>query len=129
MSSSNKEMDSIIQTLSDMTVMQLLELSKKLETTWGVSATQAVAAQPVASSGSQQPAAAEKTTFSVLLASSGSNKIQVIKEVRAITNLSLADAKAMVDSAPKMVKENIDKAEAEAIKKQLETAGATVELK
>ena len=117
----------IVDDLSALTVLEASELSKMLEEKWGVSA-----AAPVAAAGPAAAAAApveEKTEFDVILASFGENKINVIKEVRAITALGLGEAKALVEAAPKAVKEGANKAEAEDIKKKLEAAGAKVELK
>ncbi|MFM2280151.1 MAG: ribosomal protein [Pseudomonadota bacterium] len=118
----------IVEDLSALTVLEAAELSKMLEEKWGVSAAAPVA---VAAAGAAAPAAAveEKTEFDVILADAGANKINVIKEVRAITGLGLKEAKDLVDGAPKPVKEQVSKAEAEDIKKKLEGAGAKVELK
>ena len=118
----------IVDDLSALTVLEASELSKLLEEKWGVSAAApvAVAAAPA---GAAAPAAEEKTEFDVILTSFGENKINVIKEVRAITGLGLGEAKALVEGAPKTVKEGASKAEAEDIKKKLEAAGAKVELK
>ncbi|MEQ1725597.1 MAG: 50S ribosomal protein L7/L12 [Sphingopyxis sp.] len=117
----------IVETLSALTVLEAADLSKMLEEKWGVSAAAAVAAAPAAAAAG--PAAEEQTEFDVILTGDGGNKIAVIKEVRAITALGLGEAKALVEAAPKAVKEGVNKAEAEAIKKQLEAAGASVELK
>lgn len=118
----------IVDSLSSLTVMEAAELSKMLEEKWGVSAAAPVAA--AAAGGGAAPAAAEeKTEFTVVLAGAGDKKIEVIKEVRGITGLGLIEAKALVESAPKPVKEGVNKAEAEEIKKKLEAAGASVELK
>ncbi|WP_374621131.1 50S ribosomal protein L7/L12 [Devosia sp.] len=119
----------LVDDLSALTVLEASELSKMLEEKWGVSA-----AAPVAVAAAAGPAAAaapveEKTEFDVILASFGENKINVIKEVRAITGLGLGEAKALVEAAPKAIKEAASKAEAEDIKKKLEAAGAKVELK
>jgi large subunit ribosomal protein L7/L12 len=121
----------IVDDLSALTVLEASELSKMLEEKWGVSAAApvAVAAAPGAGGGAAAPAAEEKTEFDVVLAAFGDNKINVIKEVRAITGLGLGEAKALVEGAPKSVKEGVNKAEAEDIKKKLEAAGAKVELK
>jgi large subunit ribosomal protein L7/L12 len=118
----------IVEDLSSLTVMEAAELSKMLEEKWGVSAAAPVAA---AAAGGAAPAAVveEKTEFDVILVEAGANKINVIKEVRAITGLGLKEAKDLVDGAPKPVKEQINKAESEDIKKKLEAAGAKVELK
>jgi large subunit ribosomal protein L7/L12 len=119
----------IVDDLSALTVLEASELSKMLEEKWGVSAAAPVAV--AAAGGAAAPAAAveEKTEFDVVLAAFGENKINVIKEVRAITGLGLGEAKALVEGAPKTVKEGVAKAEAEDIKKKLEAAGAKVELK
>ncbi|MGZ5917863.1 MAG: 50S ribosomal protein L7/L12 [Methyloceanibacter sp.] len=117
----------IVDELSGLTVLEAAELAKLLEEKWGVSA-----AAPVAmmAAGAAAPAAAEeKTEFNVILTSAGAQKINVIKEVRVITSLGLKEAKDLVEGAPKAVKEGVTKDEAEKIKKQLEAAGATVELK
>jgi large subunit ribosomal protein L7/L12 len=120
----------IVDDLSALTVLEASELSKMLEEKWGVSAAAPVAVA-AAGGGAAAPAAAaeEKTEFDVILAAFGDNKINVIKEVRAITGLGLGEAKALVEGAPKPVKEGVAKAEAEDIKKKLEAAGAKVELK
>ena len=117
----------LVDELSALTVMEAADLSKMLEEKWGVSAAAAVA---VAAPGAAGAAAAEeKTEFDVILAEAGANKINVIKEIRAITQLGLKEAKDLVDGAPKTVKEGAPKAEAEEIKAKLEAAGAKVELK
>ena len=117
----------IVEDLSALTVLEAAELSKLLEEKWGVSAAAAVAvAGPAAAAA---PAVEEKDEFDVVLTGDGGNKINVIKEVRAITGLGLGEAKALVEGAPKAVKEGVNKAEAEELKKKLEAAGATVELK
>ena len=118
----------LVDDLSALTVLEAAELAKMLEDKWGVSAAAAVAVA-AAPAGAAAPAAEEKTEFDVVLVSDGGKKINVIKEVRAITGLGLTEAKALVEGAPKPVKEGIAKDEAEKIKKQLEDAGATVELK
>ena len=120
----------LVDELSKLTVLEAAELSKLLEEKWGVSAAApvAVAAAPGAAAAAA-PAAAEKTEFTVVLASAGDKKINVIKEVRAITGLGLKEAKDLVEAAPKEVKADVSKDEAEKIKKQLEDAGAKVELK
>ncbi len=115
----------IVEELSKLTVVEAAELSKMLEETWGVSAAVAVAAGPAAAA----DAGEEKTDFDVILVSGGANKINVIKEVRALTSLGLKEAKDLVEGAPKPVKEGVPKEEAEKMKKQLEDAGAKVELK
>ena len=111
-----------------LTVLEAADLAKALEEAWGVSAAAAVAvAAPAA--GGDAPAAEEQTEFDVILTGDGGKKIQVIKEVRAITGLGLTEAKALVEGAPKAIKEGVNKAEAEDIKKKIEEAGGTVELK
>ena len=120
--------DQVIEWLSSQSVLQLNELVKELETKWGVSAA-AVAAAPAAGAGAPAAAAVEQTEFTVVLKDAGANKISVIKEVRAITGLGLKEAKDLVEGAPKPIKENVAKAEAEELKKKLEAAGAKVELK
>ncbi|MEO9468330.1 50S ribosomal protein L7/L12 [Parasphingorhabdus sp.] len=118
----------LVEELSKLTVMEAAELSKALEEEWGVSAAAAVAvAGPAAAGGGE--AAEEKDEFDVILTGDGGKKIQVIKEVRAITQLGLTDAKALVEGAPKAIKEGVNKAEAEEIKTKIEAAGGTVELK
>ncbi len=117
----------IVDSLSALTVLEAADLAKMLEEKWGVSAAAAVAvAGPAAAAG---PVAEEKTEFDVILVSDGGQKINCIKEVRAITGLGLTEAKALVEGAPKAVKEGVNKDEAEKLKKQLEAAGAKVELK
>ena len=118
----------IVDELSNLTVLEAAELTKLLEEKWGVSAAAPVA---VAAAGGAAPAEAaeEQTEFNVILVSAGAQKINVIKEVRAITGLGLKEAKDLVDNAPKPVKEAVDKAESQKIKDQLEKAGATVEVK
>ncbi len=124
------DLNALVDQLSELTVLEAAELSKLLEEKWGVSAAAAVAvAAPAGGGGAAAPAAEEKTEFDVILTGDGGKKINVIKEVRAITNLGLTEAKALVESAPKAVKEGVSKDEAEKIKKQLEEAGATVEVK
>ena len=117
----------LVDEFSALTVMEAADLSKMLEEKWGVSAAAAVAVAGAAGAGAA--AAEEKTEFDVILAEAGANKINVIKEIRAITNLGLKEAKDLVDGAPKTVKEGAPKEEAEAIKAKLEAAGAKVELK
>lgn len=119
--------EKIVDDLSALTVMEAAELSKALEEKWGVTA--AAAAAPVAAVAAAGGEAEEKTDFNVVLASAGGNKIAVIKEVRAITGLGLKEAKDLVDGAPKEIKAGVKKDEADKIKKTLEDAGATVELK
>ena len=121
-------LDKIADDLSSLTVMEAAELSKMLEEKWGVSAAAPVAVAAVAADGGAE-AEAEKVDFDVILASFGEKKINVIKEVRAITQLGLKEAKDLVESAPTAIKEGVNKNEAEEIKKKLEEAGATVELK
>ena len=127
----NGTIDSFIETIENMSVKELNELVKALEEKFGVSASAPVMA--VAAAGAAGGAGAEsgeeKTEFDVVLASAGAQKIQVIKEVRAITNLGLKEAKELVDSAPKPIKEGVSKQEAEEIKSKLEAVGATVEIK
>ena len=120
----------IVDDLSSLTVLEAAELAKLLEEKWGVSAAAAVAvAGPAAGGGAAAPAAEEQTEFTVVLASAGDKKIEVIKEVRAITGLGLKEAKDLVEGAPKPVKEGVAKDEAEKLKAQLEKAGAKIELK
>ena len=129
----------LVDQLYELTVLEAADLAKQLEEKWGVSAAAAVAvagpagggaaAAPAAGGGAAAPAAEEKTEFDVILTGDGGKKINVIKEVRAITGLGLGEAKALVESAPKAVKEGVNKDEAEKIKKQIEDAGGTVELK
>jgi len=121
------DLGKIVDELSTLTVMEAAELSKLLEDKWGVSAAAAVAVAAPAGGGAA--AAEEKTSFDVELTAIGESKISVIKEVRAITSLGLKEAKDLVEAAPKVVKEGASKDEAEEIKKKLEAAGATVELK
>ena len=124
------DLNALVDQLSELTVLEAAELSKLLEEKWGVSAAAAVAAAPAAGGAAGgAPAAEEKTEFDVVLTGDGGKKINVIKEVRAITGLGLTEAKALVEGAPKQVKEGVSKDEAEKVKKQLEEAGATVELK
>lgn len=125
------DLDKIVEELSSLTVMEAAELSTMLEEKWGVSAAApvAVAAAAAAGGGDAGAAAEEKDEFDVVLASFGEKKINVIKEVRTITGLGLKEAKELVESAPKAVKEGVKKDEAEELKKTLEAAGATVELK
>jgi large subunit ribosomal protein L7/L12 len=121
------DINNIVDQLSALTVIEAAELAKALEEKWGVSAAAAVAAP--AAAGAAAPAAEEKTEFDVILTGDGGKKINVIKEVRAITGLGLGEAKALVEGAPKALKEGVNKDEAEKIKKQIEEAGGTVELK
>jgi large subunit ribosomal protein L7/L12 len=122
------DINSLVDKLSELTVLEAADLAKALEEKWGVSAAAAVAAAP-AGGGAAAEAVEEQTEFDVILVNDGGKKINVIKEVRAITQLGLGEAKALVEGAPKAVKEGINKAEAEELKKRLEEAGATVELK
>ena len=122
------DLEKIVEELSTLTVMEAAELSKLLEDKWGVSAAAAVAVAAPAAGGSDA-AAEEKDSFDVVLSSIGESKISVIKEVRAITALGLKEAKDLVDGAPSPIKEGVAKDEAEALKAQLEEAGAEVELK
>ena len=119
----------LVDQLSELTVLEAADLAKALEEKWGVSAAAAVAVAGPAAGGAAAPAAEEKTEFDVILTGDGGKKINVIKEVRAITGLGLGEAKALVEGAPKAVKEGVNKDEAEKIKKQIEEAGGTVELK
>ena len=120
----------LVDQLSELTVLEAADLAKQLEEKWGVSAAAAVAAAPAAGGGAAAAAPVEeKTEFDVILTGDGGKKINVIKEVRAITGLGLGEAKALVEGAPKPVKEGVNKDEAEKIKKQIEDAGGTVELK
>lgn len=119
----------IVDDLSNLTVLEAAELSKLLEEKWGVSAAAPVAVAAAAGGGAAAAAVEEKTEFDVVLTDAGANKINVIKEVRAITGLGLKEAKDLVEGAPKAVKEAASKDEAEKIKAQLEAAGAKVELK
>jgi len=118
------DLNKLVDELSKLTVIEAADLAKLLEEKWGVSA-----AAPVAAAGPAAAVAEEKDSFDVVLASAGDNKINVIKEVRAITGLGLKEAKDLVEGAPKPVKDGVPKAEAEEIKKKLEAAGAKVELK
>ena len=125
------DLDKLVEELSKLTVLEAAELATRLEEEWGVSAAApvAVAAVPGAAAGGEGEAAAAKDEFDVVLANIGDKKINVIKEVRAITGLGLKEAKDLVEGAPKPVKEGVGKEEAETLKKKLEEAGATVELK
>jgi large subunit ribosomal protein L7/L12 len=123
------DLNKIVDDLSALTVLEAAELAKLLEEKWGVSAAAAVAVAGPAAGAAAAPAAEEKDEFDVILTGDGGKKINVIKEVRAITGLGLGEAKALVESAPKAVKEGVNKEEAEKIKKQIEEAGGTVELK
>jgi len=121
------DLNKIIDELSTLTVVEAAELSKQLEEKWGVTAAAPVAAAPAG--GAAAPAGEEKSEFSIFLASAGDKKINVIKEVRAITGLGLKEAKDLVEAAPKELKQGVAKKDAEDIKKKLEAAGAKVELK
>lgn len=123
------DLEKIVEDLSALTVLEAAELSKMLEEKWGVSAAAAVAVAGPVAGGGDAAAAEEKDEFDVVLADAGAKKINVIKEVRAITGLGLKEAKELVEGAPKTVKEAVSKDEAEELKKKLEEAGAKVELK
>jgi large subunit ribosomal protein L7/L12 len=124
------DLQKIVDELSNLTVLEAAELAKLLEEKWGVSAAAPIAvAAALPGAGAAAPAVEEQTEFNVMLMSAGAQKINVIKEVRAITGLGLKEAKDLVESAPKAVKESVSKEEAEKIKAQLEGAGAQVELK
>jgi large subunit ribosomal protein L7/L12 len=125
----NISKEEVIEYIANMTVLELSDLVKDLEQKFGVSAAAPVAAVAAAPAAQAQEQVAEKTEFDVILVSAGEKKIQVIKEVRAITNLGLKEAKALVDGAPGKVKEGVSKEEAESVKAKLEEAGATVEIK
>lgn len=125
----NVTKEDVIKFIENMTVLELSEMVKELEEKFGVSAAAAVPVVAGVAPSAETPKTEEKTEFDVILASAGDKKIQVIKEVRAITGLGLKEAKDLVDNAPKPVKEGIAMKDAEAIKKQLEEAGATVEIK
>ncbi|RLB08716.1 MAG: 50S ribosomal protein L7/L12 [Deltaproteobacteria bacterium] len=131
MAATNITKEDVIEFIANMSVLELAEFIKELEEKFGVSAAApvAMAAMPAAGGGEAKEEAPEKTEFDVILTSVGDKKIQVIKEVRAITNLGLKEAKALVDNLPAPVKEGVSKEEAEEIKKKLEEAGATVEIK
>jgi large subunit ribosomal protein L7/L12 len=120
--------DTIFEQLGSMSVLELVELKKKIEDEWGITAAAPVAVA-AAGGGAAAPEAEEKTAFDVILTAAGQQKIQVIKVVRAITGLGLKEAKDLVDSAPKPVKEGINQEEADSLKAQLEEAGAEVEVK
>lgn len=127
-----QKMEELIKSIEGMTVLELADLVKALEEKFGVKANMPIMAAPMAGAagaGGAAPAAEEKTAFTVVLVNAGANKISVIKEVRAMTSLGLKEAKDLVDSAPKPVKEGATKEEAEEMKKKLEAVGATVELK
>lgn len=124
-----EKMKGVMDTVEKMTVMELADLVKALEEKFGVSAAAAVAVAAPGAAAAAAPAAEEKSTFTIVLAAAGANKIQVIKELRTITSLGLKEAKDLVDGAPKNIKEGATKEEADKIKKQLEAAGAKIELK
>jgi large subunit ribosomal protein L7/L12 len=123
------DINSLVDQLSELTVLEAADLAKALEEKWGVSAAAAVAVAGPAGGGAAAAPAEEKDEFDVILTGDGGKKINVIKEVRAITGLGLGEAKALVEGAPKPVKEGVSKAEAEELKKRIEEAGGTVELK
>jgi large subunit ribosomal protein L7/L12 len=123
------DLNAIVEQLSGLTVMEAAELVKQLETKWGVSAAAAPVMVAGAAGGAAAAPAEEKTEFTVVLADAGANKINVIKEIRAITGLGLKEAKDLVEGAPKEVKAGVAKAEADELKKKLEAAGAKVEIK
>ena len=123
------DLQKIVDELSTLTVLEAADLAKMLEEKWGVSAAAAVAAGPAAAAGPAVAPVEEKTEFDVILTGDGGKKINVIKEVRALTGLGLTEAKTLVESAPKAIKEGVNKAEADKIKAQIEAAGGTVELK
>ena len=123
------DLSKIVNDLSSLTVLEAAELSKMLEEKWGVSAAAPVAVAAAGGGGAAAAPVEEKTEFTVVLTAAGEKKIEVIKEVRAITGLGLKEAKDLVEAAPKPVKEGVNKADAEAMKKKLEAAGAKVELK
>ena len=123
------DLQKLVDELSKLTVLEAAELSKKLEEAWGVSAAAPVAVAPAGGGGAAAAPAEEKTEFTVVLVDGGEKKINVIKEVRAITSLGLKEAKDLVEGAPKPVKEGVSKQEAADLKKKLEDAGAKVELK
>ena len=126
-----QNLEEMIKTIESMTVLELSDLVKSLEEKFGVKANMPMMAAPAAgaAAGGAAPAAEEKTAFTVVLTSAGANKIAVIKEVRTMTSLGLKEAKDLVDAAPKPIKDGVPKEEAEDMKKKLEAAGATVELK
>ncbi|MBI4972463.1 MAG: 50S ribosomal protein L7/L12 [Candidatus Omnitrophica bacterium] len=125
------KLEDLIKSIEGMTVLELADLVKALEEKFDVKANMPMMAAPVAGAGGASPAAAaeEKTSFTVVLTNAGTNKIAVIKEIRTMTSLGLKEAKDLVDAAPKNVKENVAKEEAQEMKKKLEAAGASVELK
>ena len=121
--------DTVFEQLGTMTVLELVELKNKIEEEWGITAAAPVAVAAAGGGGGAEAAAEEKTAFDVVLTGAGAQKIQVIKVVRAVTGLGLKEAKDLVDSAPKPVKEGVNQEEADSIKAQLEEAGGSVELK
>jgi large subunit ribosomal protein L7/L12 len=121
--------DTVFESLGSMTVLELVELKNKIEEEWGITAAAPVAVAAAGGGGGDAAPAEEKTAFDVVLTEAGQQKIQVIKVVRAVTGLGLKEAKDVVDSAPKAVKEGVNKEEADSVKAQLEEAGATVEIK
>jgi len=123
------DLNQIVESLSALTVLEAADLVKKLEEKWGVSAAAVAVAAPGAGGGAAAAPAEEKTEFTVVLANAGANKINVIKEIRAITGLGLKEAKDLVEGAPKTVKEGVNKDDAKKFKDQLTAAGATVEIK
>lgn len=128
----SKRVEDTLMNIKEMNLLEISSLAKAMETEFGITAASIVQAAPMsggAAASSAQPAAEEKSTFTVMLVSAGDKKIQVIKEIRAITSLGLKESKDLVDQAPKPVKENVSKKEAEEIKSKLEAQGATVELK
>lgn len=127
----SEKVETLIKSIEEMTVLELSDLVKALEDKFGVSGAMPMMAMPAAgaAAGAAAPAAEEKSTFTVVLANAGANKINVIKEVRGMTSLGLKEAKDLVDGAPKPIKEGVTKDEAAEMKKKLEAAGATVELK
>ena len=128
----SKRVEETLNNIKEMNLLEISSLAKAMETEFGITAASIVQSAPMsggAAASSAQPAAEEKSTFTVILASAGDKKIQVIKEIRAITSLGLKESKDLVDQAPKPVKENVSKKEAEEIKGKLEAQGATVELK
>jgi large subunit ribosomal protein L7/L12 len=123
------DLNQIVESLSNLTVLEAAELVKQLEQKWGVSAAATAVAMPAAGAASAAAPAEEQTEFTVTLTAAGANKINVIKEIRAITGLGLKEAKDLVEGAPKVVKEGVNKEEAAKIKAQLTAAGASVEVK
>ena len=123
------DINALVDQLSELTVLEAADLAKALEEKWGVSAAAAVAVAAPGGGAATESVAEEQTEFDVILTGDGGKKINVIKEVRAITQLGLGEAKALVEGAPKAVKEGVSKAEAEEIKKKIEEAGGTVELR